>query len=104
MSTKCETLSHYGLYGCKKNELEDVIKDFDDCNELFVLSVKTDSGMTLYSHPASVTKIRSEMDDLVDSMRNEEVIKLGINWVNTRYIITVRICKYIPRKEVEYYE
>ena len=106
MTTECDTPMNYNsLYGCFRDEIEDIIRDFDDCeDELFIASIKTDAGLTIYSFPGHLPKIRSIMNELVSAMNNGEIYKLGSTWLNTKYVITTRICKWKPRKEVVNYE
>ena len=90
------------LYGCLKDELLSVIEDLDSNEDLYIVSVKTLSNITVYSFPGTLNKIRNMLSDLVDSMGNEEVTKVGTTWVNTKNIATARICKYIGDGNDEY--
>lgn len=91
-----------GAYGCLKEELLNVIDDLDDDEIMYVISARTDSGLTIYSFPMCQTKIRDLMEDLVQAMKDEDVFKLGTTWVNTKCIMTVRIVKHFNDYEEEY--
>lgn len=101
---KKSSMYNNGLYGCLREELEEVINDLNNDEDLFVVSVKTVSGMTLYSLPGTLTRCKKIMEELVSSIENKEVCQLGVTWVNTEHIITARMCKYIPKEQCDYYE
>ena len=93
-----------GLYGCLKDELKDTLNDFESNEDLFVVSVKMTSGITVYSLPKILYKCRNTMTDLVNATDAGEMFFLGATWVNTAQIVTVRMCKYVPKCGVVYDE
>lgn len=103
---KCDsTLYSGGLYGCLKEELEEVLNDIDNNVDLFVVSVKMVSGMTIYSLPGTLTKCKEILNDIVDATKNGEMMMLvGVTWINLSNVLTTRICKYIPKEETLYYD
>ena len=95
--TKENSTRNSGLYACFKDELQAVIDDIEEYqdDDLFIISVKTCANITVYSFPATISKINKEMDALLDSIRNEEVVKVGTTWINTKNIVTARVCVFI---------
>ena len=91
-----------GAYGCLREELMNVIDELDSDEMMYVVSAKTDSGLTVYSFPMTQNKIRILAEDLIAAMKDEDVFKLGTTWVNTRFIVTIRIVKYFGDTEEDY--
>ena len=91
-----------GLYGCLKDELLSVIEDLDSNEDLYIVSVKTLSNITVYSFPGTLTKIKNQMSDFIDAMNNEEIVKVGTTWINTKNVATARICKYLGDNNDDY--
>ena len=91
-----------GAYGCLRNELMKVIEELDDDNNLYVVSAKTSSDLTIYSFPMSREKVNEVTEDLISAMREKDIFKLGTTWVNTEYIVTIRIVKYLNEEEEDY--
>ena len=78
-----------------------MIDDLDDDETKYVISAKTDSGLTIYSFPGLQKKIKDMTYDLIDAIEQKLIFKLGTTWVNTEHIVTVRVAKYIDEKEEE---
>jgi hypothetical protein len=84
-----------GSYGSPIEELQSVIDDLNDTEELFIISVKM-NGVTVYSYPGKREKINNQMQDLIDSIDNGIMHKIGGTWINPQFVLTARIIKYSP--------